>query len=59
MGQGEVKEKNLNQRPVLLIIKVMDEEYLEFFNSIESLAQLDDQEQSHINNGRKVSEAIN
>lgn len=59
MGQREVKEKNLNQRPVLLIIKVMDEKYLDFFNSIESLTQLDDQEQSHVNNGGKVSEAIN
>lgn len=37
----------------------MNEEYLEFFNSIESLTQLDDQEQSHVNDGRKVSEAIN
>lgn len=61
MSQGEVEEKNFDKGPVLFVIKVAYEEDLKFFDFLKNLADLENDENSHVDDGtiRAVNELIN
>jgi hypothetical protein len=58
VGKTEVKEKHLDQVPVLFVVKVVDEKYFQFLYFFQSLTQLHNDEQSEIYGDFKVPKKV-
>jgi hypothetical protein len=58
VGEAEVKEKNLDQVPVLFVVKVVDKKYLQFLYFFQSLTKFHNDEQSKIYGDFKVTKEV-
>lgn len=54
----EVEQKNLDQVPVLFVVKVVDEEDLQFLDFLQALAQFDDDEQPEVDGDSEVCKQV-